>query len=155
VAMRNPWRADMDEELDRLCRLRMDADGKFQVADVLNDFQAWLTAHPQVVQGHIAKIARDCFDGYDKRRRPSGTGAQFGLFRPECLIPTGKNERVFMELATREDLISWGAIDDQEFADSATAHAKKSAYRAERLRQWPAGVARLIDVERDVFGWSS
>lgn len=141
------------ETLDRICRDRTGADGTFKIDDVLNDMSAWLIGHPKVMADRAKSVARLLFRAYDDRRRPRRAHFQPGLFHPESLIPIAPKVRVWMEHATREHLIAWAAIDDKEFAASATAHAEKSAYRASRLDSWKSHHTELLDVERDEFGW--
>lgn len=153
MATANPWKRDMDGELERLLRLHTDQFGEIDVDAVINDMAVWLLGNPSVLAAEAATIARRTFDAFDRSHRPKSAGAQFGLFAPQNLIPIGKNQRVWMEHATREHLVLWAALDDAEFAASATAQAAKSAYRASRLQAWTPQHATLIDVERDAFGW--
>lgn len=153
MANPNPWKRDMQSEMVRLLRVYTDADGIINVDAAINDFTAWLVGNPQVIAAEAGRIARDTFDAIDRARRPKAAGAQLGLFDPHAMIPIARNERVWMEYATREHLIAWAALDDAEFARSATAHAEKSSYRSSRLLAWRSHHDYLIDVERDAFGW--
>lgn len=150
----NPWKREMDHEMERLLRLNTDPDGVIDVEATCNAMTAWLVGNPDILTAEAATIARRSFDAYDKSHRPKASSAQLGLFRPESLIPIGKNERVWMELATREHLILWGAVDDAEFAASAAAQAAKSTYRSQRIQAWAPRYDTLLDLETDVFGYS-
>lgn len=154
MAAPNPWKRDMQGEMVRLLRLYTDSDGLVSVEAALADFSAWLQGNPSFVMAEAERIARDTFNAVDRARRPKAHGAQLGLFDPHSLVPIGKNQRVWMEHATREHLIAWAAMDDAEFAASATAHAEKSQYRASRLQAWRPSHDVLVDVEQDVFGWT-
>lgn len=150
MAIPQPFKRTIKEELERLIRLNTDGQGQVDLAQVKVAFGAYLIAHPDYLDAQRQANAQ--VDDWDRARRPKDDpSGQRSMFDEGAFFPNGENTRKQMGKAIRDDLTAWAAISLDEIAVSAAAHARRMRYISSRTAAWQPHHKTLLDVEHDQF----
>jgi hypothetical protein len=149
-----PFRGIIDAKIDDLF-LKVAKGGRTINLNAANDLLGpWLIDNLPILVAHVPQIGRQMIERRERARRPNIDGSyQRGLFWPTALVPTGPNERVFMEMATREDVIAWKDIRVGTYDDFSGSQDYFMDWFRLHMDSWTADYPSLADLEAGAFGW--
>lgn len=141
---RGLYRTATWNEIELIAR-RVTADaGTVDLEAVAVDLAAWVENQPGLLAAQNLPRCRTQVHQWDQERRPhGGEGGQFGLFEPQTLIPYERNQRVWLEYATRDQFLAWGRIEQVEYDAEVAAFLSKQRFRDDVVAHW-AGTDRVV-----------
>lgn len=157
----NPDKRRIYEIVEAAAQAVTDENGVFYQKALADEVKARLAAKelPPHLREHaadmgVAQLAAQFVRNRTPKKRDDGK-----LFDPCAILPLGGEDsavkRVWMDKATDEDLMAWGAQDAANLSKVAAASAVKQAYIAERVREMRDHQIRTLGrLERDVHNWA-
>jgi len=156
----NPAKRRIYELVEAAAQAVTDDDGVFYQKALADEVKARLTDKelPPQLREHTADVLASLLATQFVRNRTPKKHDDGKLFDPGAILPLGGEDsavkRVWMDKATDEDLMAWGAQDAANLSKVAAASADKQAYIAERVRGMrDHQIKTLGRLERDVYGW--
>ncbi|MCY0928221.1 hypothetical protein OTB20_18870 [Streptomyces sp. H27-H1] len=134
-----------------------DETGRFRKSDLEDELRNRLAHEDLEVHVRAAaadKLVQGLVRGFGERRSPKPR-RQSGMFHPEGILKLGNGIWVWMDRATRTDLLEWGRLSTRNLARVATAEIDRQRYVADRLDAFRqhTGFDLLGELERTVFGY--
>ncbi len=133
-------------------------DGRFKDPDFFAEIERLLAEEerPDVIREVKLNAARRIGNRFLRARSPRKKKDDpiDALFDPGYILPLGDETRVFMDRATPDDLIMYGALSSEMAANVNRAAADRQDYVASRLKAFRSSKGQLLGgIERDVFGY--
>ncbi|MER5765649.1 hypothetical protein [Streptomyces sp. NPDC002082] len=134
-----------------------DETGRFRKGDLEDELRTRFAHEDLEVHVRAAaadKLVQGLVRGFGERRSPKPR-RQSGMFHPEGILKLGNGIWVWMDRATRNDLLEWGRLSTRNLARVATAELDRQRYVAERLDAFRehSGFDFLGELEKTVFGY--
>jgi len=139
-------------EFDRLYRAYTDPEGRIDEAAALKDFREYLIADPErCLPDAVLASYKDQYDKAHRLKASDLVKPSLPGFEDLYMHQMGGSKPVWMVRASRDQVISWLAVETAEHVVSVDAYSLKTRRTAEWLAAWGPQHGSLGDVLRDLY----
>jgi hypothetical protein len=139
-------------ELERLYQVHTDMEGQIDEPSIWKDFREYLTADAERCLPD--SVLADYRERYDKVHRLKASDLEqpsLPGFEDRYLPQMGNQPPIWMLRASREQLISWLAVETAEHVVSVAAYSLKTTRTSEWLAAWGPEDTTLGDVLKRLY----